>query len=657
MRISCGLLLLVLLTVPLGAQTVDLSGLGTGTKSLAGFWKFHAGDDPRWADPNFDDSHWNLVKVPLSLNQQGYPDFAGYGWYRLTLQRPAQDAPLDLSLAVIAITNVAEFYANGVSFGRFGEFPPYPRVYYPRPLWFRLPAERWRGSRLVLAIRIWVDKRFGFWKQSGLIDAPDTGSPAPAIGVPAVIDNLTAAHQRVRELSQLPGGLVKCAELILALYLLGLYFTESRRPEYLWLSITFAGEVVFWVSSWISGSTFLLTANADLLLNWLLSPVVLATALLGIWATCEEKIGPLPKVLMVGVFLANLSTIVMFEGGLLSPGPRGDVVGLALRPFAASVFLSFLLRQAWIKTGEIRWFALSLIPFYTVFLGRSIPLVARHANRELSDLLIVTTFGFAAVSVGFVLLRRYGRLRSERDRLHSEMLAAQQIQRLMLPATSLQVPHWHIETAYLPLEEVGGDFFQLSPYGEGGLLLLVGDVSGKGLQAALTMSLIVGFWQKLVLEADSPGEILRQLDHLIQTRVQNGFVTCLCARFEPDGRVIFANAGHLAPYWNGKELALSNGLPLGFGPVAAYDESPQILSPHDTLMFLTDGVVEARDKTRNLYGFDRVQQALTERLSAEALARRAQEFGQDDDITVISICRQPVEAKTMPYPQAAPIAL
>jgi serine phosphatase RsbU (regulator of sigma subunit) len=79
------------------------------------------------------------------------------------------------------------------------------------------------------------------------------------------------------------------------------------------------------------------------------------------------------------------------------------------------------------------------------------------------------------------------------------------------------------------LDEVGGDFFQLSPYGEGGLLLLVGDVSGKGLQAALTMSLLVGFWQKLVLETDSPGEILRQLNDLIQTRVQNGFVTPACA--------------------------------------------------------------------------------------------------------------------------------
>jgi serine phosphatase RsbU (regulator of sigma subunit) len=163
------------------------------------------------------------------------------------------------------------------------------------------------------------------------------------------------------------------------------------------------------------------------------------------------------------------------------------------------------------------------------------------------------------------------------------------------------------------------------------------------------MSLIVGFWQKLALEADSPGEILRQLNQLIQMRVQNGFVTCLCARFEHGGRVVFANAGQLAPYLNGKELALSNGLPLGFGPATAYDETLQILHPKDTLLFSTDGVVEARDKARHLYGFERVQQALMERLSAEALARRAQKFGQDDDITVISISRQPVEAQEMQH--------
>src|SRR5918911_3646169 len=106
------LFLFLLTAVSLCAQSVDVSHLGPGTMSLAGQWRFHPGDNPRWADPNFDDSDWKLVKVPLSLNQQGYPNFSGYGWYRLTLQRPAQDSPSDLSLAVIAIENVAEFYAN-----------------------------------------------------------------------------------------------------------------------------------------------------------------------------------------------------------------------------------------------------------------------------------------------------------------------------------------------------------------------------------------------------------------------------------------------------------------------------------------------------------------------------------------------------------------
>src|SRR5947209_19481786 len=83
------------LSASLWGQAFDLSHFQDGSTSLAGPWKFHPGDDPRWADPTFDDSGWKLVQVPLSLNQQGYPNFSGYGWYRITLQRSAQDSPSD----------------------------------------------------------------------------------------------------------------------------------------------------------------------------------------------------------------------------------------------------------------------------------------------------------------------------------------------------------------------------------------------------------------------------------------------------------------------------------------------------------------------------------------------------------------------------------
>src|SRR5918911_5719681 len=104
------LFLFLLTAVSLCAQSVDVSHLGPGTMSLAGQWRFHPGDNPRWADPNFDDSDWKLVKVPLSLDQQGYPNFSGYGWYRLTLHRDPHTTAPDLRLAVSAISYVGSFF-------------------------------------------------------------------------------------------------------------------------------------------------------------------------------------------------------------------------------------------------------------------------------------------------------------------------------------------------------------------------------------------------------------------------------------------------------------------------------------------------------------------------------------------------------------------
>ena len=100
-----------------------------------------------------------------------------------------------------------------------------------------------------------------------------------------------------------------------------------------------------------------------------------------------------------------------------------------------------------------------------------------------------------------------------------------------------------------------------------------------------------------------------------------------------DGSLTLANAGHLSPYRNGEELTLDNGLPLGIAPDASYTESTINLAPGDHLTFLSDGVLEAQNPQGQLFGFDRTRQISTE--SAEAIARAAQSFGQQDDITVL----------------------
>ncbi|MBV9676756.1 MAG: hypothetical protein JO185_10510, partial [Acidobacteriaceae bacterium] len=279
------LFLFLLLAVSLCAQTVDVSHLGPGTVSLAGQWKFHPGDDPRWADPNFDDSGWKLVTVPLSLSKQGYSNFSGYGWYRLMLYYDPHATAPDLRLAVDGLSNVSAFFANGVQFGQIGQFPPEARFFIWRPMSFPISSSRWQDDRLLLAVRIWVDPKLAAWGYSGFMDVP-RGSllPAPVVGLPTAIQNLVNARKRDRELDRLPALLAKCAGFILALYLLGLYFTESRRPEYLWLGLNFAGDALVPVVLWIAQDTFPLSVYALFFFSQMITPFLFLSGIFGIWS-------------------------------------------------------------------------------------------------------------------------------------------------------------------------------------------------------------------------------------------------------------------------------------------------------------------------------------------------------------------------------------
>lgn len=230
--------------------------------------------------------------------------------------------------------------------------------------------------------------------------------------------------------------------------------------------------------------------------------------------------------------------------------------------------------------------------------------------------------------------------RREKQRLTAELAAGHAVQHVLIPDHQLSIPGFHIESVYKPAGEVGGDFFQIVPLKQNGVLVTIGDVSGKGMPAALTVSLLVGAFQTLADISTSPARILSELNRRLLGRSAGGFTTCLVLRVDADGKLTVANAGHIAPYLDGCELNLQNGLPLGLTEDAAYAESTlQIESGHQ-LTLVTDGVVEARDKSGALFGFER-----TARLSIEpagAVAKAAQIFGQGDDITVLTIAREAV---------------
>jgi serine phosphatase RsbU (regulator of sigma subunit) len=167
--------------------------------------------------------------------------------------------------------------------------------------------------------------------------------------------------------------------------------------------------------------------------------------------------------------------------------------------------------------------------------------------------------------------------------------------------------------------------------------VVIGDVSGKGMPAAMTVSLLVGTVRTLAHYTQSPGEILAAMNQRMMARSSGGFTTCLVLRADADGKLTIANAGHISPYLAGKELPLESNLPLGLAADTVYTESVFQLSANQQLTLLTDGVVEARDKAGALYGFERA--AALSIQPAEAIATAAQAFGQDDDITALTLAR------------------
>jgi serine phosphatase RsbU (regulator of sigma subunit) len=117
--------------------------------------------------------------------------------------------------------------------------------------------------------------------------------------------------------------------------------------------------------------------------------------------------------------------------------------------------------------------------------------------------------------------------------------------------------------------------------------------------------------------------------------------TCLILRITAEGDVTMANAGHLAPYLNGVEIQMEGALPLGMLPEADFTVMHFQLAPGDTLMLMSDGVAEAQNEHKKLFGFERIQEMLQNQISAAALASAAQDFGQEDDILVLRIQREP----------------
>jgi Stage II sporulation protein E (SpoIIE) len=623
-------LILLWLVAPLaataqpGAPIVDARQLPPGILDLTRSWRVHDGDNPAWCTPNLDDRNWPVEALDSSAASE-----PGWRWFRLTVRLPQDPAP-PLSLLLDGREGAYELYIDGNRIPG-AALKPSLLITDPRDRVFPLPGHADVGH---LALRVHLARRL--FERAPAFRVALLG-PTPAIAARQIAD----ANARLTE--YLPNLAIQLALILAGIGALGLYFAQKRRGEYLWLGLYLA-----WLGGGATVFSLYYGSFAPVSANYFVAIPVNYSATLALVEFLFRFAGRRVTwpwrayqclLLAVGFICPWL---VWF--GVLGYGPYDVIEALVLAP-SSLLFTVLLFRWYVAGNREAGWLILpTLFPTTTLALWDT-GVVMQYFGLSVADRflrpvtigpLVFHAFdladGFFLLAIGVVMFFRFSRVSLEQARAASELEAAQRVQTLLLRSQQSANARLRIESVYRPAQEVGGDFFHTVQIGAL-TRMVVGDVSGKGMGAAMLVSVLLGALD--AIHDTSPAAVLQHLNGIMLARQQGGFATCFCALAGPDGVLTLANAGHLAPYRNGEEVQLDNGLPLGIAPETTYAESTLDLTPGDQLTFLSDGVVEAQNPQGELFGFDRTRQISTQ--SAEAIARAAQNFGQQDDITVLSL--------------------
>jgi hypothetical protein len=369
------------------------------------------------------------------------------------------------------------------------------------------------------------------------------------------------------------------------------------------------------------------------------------------------KLNPWQNVPRISFFIFMVAVFFTFS----TMGFVNDVSDMARLPttrFVLGVLISGVFATIYAYAGiRLRnkfWLAfIPVFPLHIFLMGwightwpdlvYSIPITSAdesHIQQRLNFDSIAISVAVVLAYTGFVIVfvsefRRHVKVHAEKAKLENEMEAAREVQSVIVPEESGKFPGFRVDAVYTPAQQVGGDFYQILSDGAGGMFAVIGDVSGKGLPAAMMVSMLVGSIRTAAEQTTDPAQILRTLHDRLIGRTAGGFSTAIAAHIARNGVVSIANAGHLPPYLDGKEIELAGSLPLGIDGGGEFQETSLSLRPSSRLVFCTDGVVEAQGATGELFGFDRTRQISTR--PATEIAEAAVQFGQVDDITVVVI--------------------
>jgi len=651
---------------PASANVINATSLGSPLV-LDKNWRVGISSDPGVASPDFDDSQWPLRDAQPVIEDVSDEDRSDsnqadgdksapgnshrYVWFRLHIELAPNHGPVALLIEVpvslnssVGITSTGlspDVFANGVAISPGGPHGSAPQHYqtisriYP----LNVPASQ---TSLVLAIRT-MDISFGYGSYTTFF-----GGRVFELGNPDDLKRDFELWSNRSLFERLPRLVYSSLLIVLAIFLFALYFAQRGHNEYLWLAlhelvqapigfIELAGSSAQLDSLWYAALALeLALAAAYLFFEFLVSFLSLKRRWYIRWlrytAPVLAGVGPIllfvghrgiTVVLLASIFLCSLLwligwSIFIFLTLIAAVLKRNFEAGLLLVPLILSVVglvepvITTIISE---DTGK---------PYISPLTLQAGPIPIHFAS--LGDFAGI----FVIVLIVFV---RFLRIQRDQQRVTGELAAARGVQELLIPQEKLATPGFEVDSVYSPANEVGGDFFHIQT-GEGGLLVVIGDVAGHGLKAAMNVSLIMGALRRT--EERSPAKILHSLNRVLVGA--QSFTTCQAVWFSTSGETVIASAGHLPPYLNSQEIALPGGLPLGVLAGITYEETRLYLHPGDRILLLSDGVVEARQPSGELFGFDRLRNFSQQ--SAFYLAEAAKAFGQQDDITVLTVRRQ-----------------
>lgn len=650
------------------AETLAIPELGKGTAPIDGKWQFHLGDNMAWAQPGAPDTAdpgatdktgWEQITADDTWGAQSHPSYTGFAWYRKHLHlTPAAGTDGNFSLLIPQIDDAYEVYWNGQLVGKLGSLKPLRySINAPAKQIFGLGPAR-DG---VLAVRVWKTPLASNDPSSlgGFNEPPLVGLPAAIAAAKAQDDYRWMRSQQLRFTLLVLYALVA---------LVGLLVWRRNRRQYALLALAlFCGISVATVV--LENLRLPIPSN----LVWAVSQPMIGVEYIALWFLLLYLFGldSVPRVARFTRTLAIVELVLVVSDGLLQlnaldwGNPQWTT---AAQIVDATLTAFFLLAQLYVfvltflalrrKLDAARWFlaiaavvdgcVLNIISataqgqrftHWTLSEKTQASLFTLNGNsltpRTLSELLLF----IAIVYTVYHTVRETAARQSAMDR---EMQSARELQQVLIPEELPEVKGYAVTSAYIPAQEVGGDFFQIVPLeipGKNSTLIVLGDVSGKGLPAAMTVSLLVGAIRTVANFTSSPAQVLSELNARLHGRLKGGFATCVVLRLDADGNGVAATAGHPAPVLNDKELDAPGALPLGILTSAAYEEIAFTLREGDRLALYSDGLLEARDASGEIFSFERLDALFAKGADAVNAADAAVAFGQEDDITVVTLRR------------------